>query len=726
MPGRFYKAHWDIVKNDVCETVIQFFQTGEFVRRLNQTLIVLIPKRDNASCFDDFRPISLCNFAYKVISKLLANRIKILLPNLISPSQSGFVPGRWIAENAYDRMEWSFLDKTLETFSFGAKFQSLVAKCLSSVSFSILLNGGPLRQFKPKRGLRQGDPLSPYLFILCSELLSRMLLKSEQDGLLNGFRFARNGTPLSHFMYANDTLIFCEASGENVLEVQRCLNQYCDMSGQRLNVNKSLVFSSNVAADVKLEIKELLGFWDLTRNDKFLGNLILFSRSKTNDFKFLIDKMARRIEGWKTKLLSQAGRSTLIHSVAMSTPIYTMSTFMITRSIFLELDKLIRRFWWIGSVDKNCYLALKNWDSICVPRKWGGLSFKKFEEFNLALVSKLGWKLASRTNSLWCQFFRDKYFKRGHTFWTTHFRNSMSFGAKGILSIRDLIHNEARYLMGNGLSIDIWHSPWVPGLTWDQFEASFNPRVRERGSMVNSLFANEPGDWFVDAVGEWFLPHVCREVLSIPRLVADKKDELIWKASIDDSFSVKNAFLACIRERCGIENDLWKLIWKCKAHERVKYFLWKLAKDILPFGSITQQIFGHGKTCVLCNDGVDSPFTYFFIVYLPNNCGDLREILASVASCNTKTPEGLRCIDLVSSHTSNLLWSEHNFFMDAAVCNNWGSVAVLAWDASGSLIEALTVKSVVSSPFVAKLVAIQQACCRALLSGLASISIFSD
>lgn len=255
MSGIFYRQFWDVVGTDVVEFVQDFFRTGKFVKAINRTFIALIPKRKEALEFDHFRPISLCNFLYKVISRILASRLKGLLDRLVSPFQAAFVPGRWIAEStiltqevlhairgkrrgngllgikidmskAYDRVDWDFLQAVLTNMGFSHHFTKLVMKCVSSVTFSILLNGSPLPDFKPRSGLRQGDPLSPYLFILCSEVFSRMLMKEQVGGGLFGVKVSKEMPAISHVMFADDTFLFGRANLTDVGTLSRCMRKY--------------------------------------------------------------------------------------------------------------------------------------------------------------------------------------------------------------------------------------------------------------------------------------------------------------------------------------------------------------------------------------------------------------------------------------------------------------------------------------------------------------------
>ena len=184
--------------------VLSFFTDGCLPREANSSLIVLIPKTTNPTSMNNFRPISLCNVVYKVISKLLIAKLRPLLHKIIFPCQSAFIPSRWIAENqvivhkllhnfktrkvksgfmaiklnlhkAYYRFNWNFIHAILKNLGFNSIFISWILTCITSVSFEVLVNGGKSDCFNPSKGLSQGDPLSPYLFILGQEVLSRML-----------------------------------------------------------------------------------------------------------------------------------------------------------------------------------------------------------------------------------------------------------------------------------------------------------------------------------------------------------------------------------------------------------------------------------------------------------------------------------------------------------------------------------------------------------------------
>ena len=222
-------------------------------KEVNSSLIVLIPKTQS---FNNFRPISLCNVVYKIISKLLVSKLRPLLHNLVSLYQSAFSPGRWIVENqvivqellhsfktrkvksglmaimldlqkAYDRVNWSFLKVVLTRFGLNDTFINWIMTCISTVSFEVLVNGGKSEQYKLGRGLRQGDPLFLYLFIIGQEVLLRMLERDMARKKISGVEASLGGPAIFHVMYADDIVLFSKASRKEATSLGECLEKYC-------------------------------------------------------------------------------------------------------------------------------------------------------------------------------------------------------------------------------------------------------------------------------------------------------------------------------------------------------------------------------------------------------------------------------------------------------------------------------------------------------------------
>ncbi|WOH14642.1 hypothetical protein DCAR_0934162 [Daucus carota subsp. sativus] len=214
----FYQTYWNIVGDDVYKFCGNFFETGVMQNEVNRTVVCLIPKIKNPQGVMDLRPISLCNVLVRTLSKVLANRLKRCLPTLISINQSAFVEGRLLSDNAlvafeinhyirrktqgkygypglkidiskaYDRLEWNFLEGMLGKYGFHQMWISRVMTCIRTVTYSFLQKGEVFGQLNPERGIRQGDPISPYLYILCAEGLSSMIRRNEEVGLIHGVK----------------------------------------------------------------------------------------------------------------------------------------------------------------------------------------------------------------------------------------------------------------------------------------------------------------------------------------------------------------------------------------------------------------------------------------------------------------------------------------------------------------------------------------------------------
>ena len=232
-------------------------------------------------------------------------------------------------------------------------------ECVSSVSFSLLINGGKSEFFKPSRGLRQGDPLSPYLFMLCQDILSRLLHREFLNGNLSGVKAHICSPALTHVMYADDIVLFSKAKEKEVV-LNACLEKYCSWLGQLINRSKSgVTFSKSTSKPKTRSIKRELQMKCLKKDSIYLGAPMFLTRTSTKDFHFLQERLESRLKGWRGKSLSWPGRYTMIKSVAYSLPSCIMSSFEVPFTICDKLENMTRRFWWNPKKENGQYLAWK-------------------------------------------------------------------------------------------------------------------------------------------------------------------------------------------------------------------------------------------------------------------------------------------------------------------------------------------------------------------------------
>lgn len=273
--ARFYQVNWTTIGSSIIDIVLRCLNDGLPFHEINETFITLIPKLKSSESMVDYQPIGLCNVLYKILSKVLVNRIKPILKDLISETHSSFVSQRLITDNiivasevfhwltlsrkickkdayalkidmrkVYDRVEWSYLRWILHMMNFPNSMIGLIMHCVSSVSFRILLNGEPMERFVPSHGLRQGDPLSLYLFILCAEGFSTLINHAVTQGLWSGIQIGKHAPHLSHLFFADDYLLFMQDSDNTLETLLMVIEKYESVSGQKINIHKYEIFFS--------------------------------------------------------------------------------------------------------------------------------------------------------------------------------------------------------------------------------------------------------------------------------------------------------------------------------------------------------------------------------------------------------------------------------------------------------------------------------------------------
>ncbi|KAL2453200.1 Uncharacterized protein Adt_49302 [Abeliophyllum distichum] len=513
--SHFFQKCWDIISDDVFQAVLDFFAGGHFPRGFSATSIVMIPKRDNACRWSEFRPISLCTVFNNLVTKLLNSRLSTILPQIISAPQSGFIPGQLIGDNillaqellhtldtkvrggnvifkldmakAYDRLDWGFLIFVLEGFGFDAIWIDRIRRCISECHFSVLLNGRPCDFFPSSRGLRQGDPISPSLFILAADYFSRILTRQFQQIASMAYRHGGDAL-ISHLCFADDMIIFANGQKQSIRRVLHCIEHYERASGQLVNRDKSgIILPRREPAQQIHKLEHLTGFRHQQQPFTYLGVPLFKGPRKI----FLYDDLVQKI---------------------LKPP----------KAVLKKLESIFARFLW-DSRDHAHRLHWKRWKDLCLPAEEGGLGFRRLQDLVDTFSLKLWWLFRSQ-KSLWAQFLWGKYCQGTHPMMATvlHYASPVW---RRLKLIGPQAESHVAWKLGRG-HVFFWHDCWMGDTTLaDQFPQ---------------------------------LPHSSIQIGSIP-ITPHVDDQIVWTDTSDGRFVTKSAW-QLVRTGSTIQ-AVYRMIW---------------------------------------------------------------------------------------------------------------------------------------------------------------------
>jgi hypothetical protein len=310
-------------------------------------------------------------------------------------------------EKAYDRLSWSFIRETLIDVGLPNEMIGIIMKCIESASLSVMCNGSATQKFFPSRGIRQGDPSLPYIFVLCLEKLSQFISREVEDGLWKPSTVSRNRLGISHLCFVDDMMLFAEVNTKQMDIILKCLNVFCEVSGQRINVAKTkILFSKNVSTSLANSISRNNGFKVSKDLGKYLGVPLLHQRVTKQTYSYLLESLQKKLAGWKFNNLSLADRITLCKSIFSTMPLYPMQAAMLPKHTYNKIEKICRRFIW-GHKKGRDKIHLVNWETLCKSKEEGGLGIRSMETMNRAFIMKLAWGVLQE-NSLWVKFLKAK------------------------------------------------------------------------------------------------------------------------------------------------------------------------------------------------------------------------------------------------------------------------------------------------------------------------------
>ncbi|XP_071920617.1 uncharacterized protein [Coffea arabica] len=616
--GGFYQSCWECIKDDFMDAVQDFFAGVSMPRGFSSTTITLLPKKEGACEWKDFRPISLSNVSSKIISKILSTRINTLLPKLILEFQTGFIPGRGIQDNvllaqelildldkklrhpnvilkldmekAYDRVEWGFLLYMLREFGFKEGVVDLVFRLISNVSFSVLVNGELASFFKSTRGVRQGDPLSSTLFLFVSEFLGRRL----QQLVANTprFRFLSKGGLVPFLAFADDMVIFTRASVDCLQAVSSLLREYEILSGQKINLAKSrFLCSSKIPSDTITLIQQATGFQGQSWPVRYLGVPLFRGRSRSILFDGVFASVRAKLLHWSSRFLSAGGKIILLRYVLNSMPIYLLQVSKPPKGIFLKLGRLFNAFLWDGKDGRRIHWS--SWEKLCFPVAEGGLGFRSLLDVEKAFAMKLWWRIR-QNNSTWARFMHRKYIGDQHP-------SSAEVGVgsaiwKRVCSVRAVAEANFRWRVGEGF-VDFWYDRWL-------FDEPLSSQCDgEPPHCLVAEFYSSTG-WNIERLLQVLPRSVVNSILQTsvdPAL----KDELVWAPSTDGRFTVSSAW-DLIRQRRNL-SLVWRGIWCPLLPLKMSYLVWRILAGFLPLDDkLRSRGFSLASRCDCCGDSQES------------------------------------------------------------------------------------------------------------------------
>jgi hypothetical protein len=367
------------------------------------------------------------------------------------------------------------------------------------------------------------------------------------------------------------------------------------------------MFSSNTTDDRRREVLHTLQIPRETVNERYLGLPVHVGKEKIKVVSYLKERIWQRIQGWKEKLLSCAGKEVLIKAVAQAIPTFAMGCFDITKELCDQISAMIGKYWW-SSQDKENKMHWLRWELLLQPKSEGGLGFRDIHTFSLAMLAKQAWRLVKNLDSLCARMLQAKYFKNGTVLNATS-SYGMSYTWGNILKGVQVLKNGIIWRVGNGKDINIWTDTWLPR---EWMRRPVTPRGRNL--ITRELIDPTTGQWDVELVTQTFFEEDVRSILSIP-VHQDLEDVVAWHYDTRGLFSVKSAYKvqrSCERRKdrrgaqsssngTDLENEMWKKLWKLECPGKIKHFLWRFAHNslALPIG-LEKRGMELDTKCVMC------------------------------------------------------------------------------------------------------------------------------
>ncbi|KAL8555579.1 hypothetical protein ACS0TY_003398 [Phlomoides rotata] len=618
--GSFYQTCWDIIALDVIAAVQFFFTTRHIPFGLNSSFVTLIPKNPGANRVEDFRPIVMGNYLFKIFTKILASRLGGVAARILSPLQFGFVPGKSIhtcialasdtinildnprlrgnmaikidMHKAFDTVSWRFLISMLQRLGFSASFCALISSILESARLSVHINGTPHGYFACSRGVRQGDPLSPLLFCLAEEALGRWI-----DWEVASGRITQIKRSPCYLLYADDILIFAKATVGNIQRLQSVLHSYGGLSGQIYNPAKSKVyFGSIVPTRIKNFMLRTTGITQGSLPMSYLGVPIFRGAPRVCHLAPLADSIISRFAKWKGNTLSLAGRKCLINSVIAASLVHSMMVYYWPRTLLKKIETAMRNFLWTGDITRRNTSCTVSWARVCAPLEEGGFGVRSIRHANDSFICKLAWDILCN-KTLDTSMLHDRYISGRSR--PRHYGSQSSIWP-GIRRHLGRLEDGSRWIVGKFSKINFWNDNWL-GYTIS--EKIGIPHFFADGLMSTIKDYFFDGLWHFDQ--DFLLKHtdIVRDILSVH--ISRGEDTRVWGHSASGEMTSSLAYdhLRANHPRIGWSSWIWgRSIPPCRST-----LIWRAIWGKLPTADWLCKFGVQGPTvCYLCFNAAES------------------------------------------------------------------------------------------------------------------------
>jgi hypothetical protein len=671
----FFKSCWAIIYPDLLRAIQALEQSSSrHLHLLNSAIMILLPKSPDAAHPRDFRPISLVHFFAKLFTKILALRLRPRMHELVSPCQSAFIKDRVIHDNfvfvkaqtklfkqkktpalllkldlqkAFDSVSWEFVLEVLEAKGFGLRWRDWIACLFLTSNTRICVNGDLTDKIFHRRGLRQGDPLSPLLFAIATDVLAALFALADLRGALKQNRLLKPSCRIS--LYADDVVIFVEPYEEELQSVKILMQSFGESSGLFTNYGKSAIlpiYCNNIDTST---LSETLQCSVQTFPCTYLGLPLSDKRLCKNDLLPALDKLKGKVKGWNKGNFSFDARLLLVKHVLSALHIYQLLVIDPPVWLIKAIDKVRRGFLWNNDEMAPGGKCLVSWGAVCRPVEFGGLGITDLQRKATALHVRWIWQRWHSSDKPWLDLPADP-----------DQRASTLFNAAVTFSI------------GDGHKISFWRDPWLDGSSIAETAPHLFKHCTMRHLTVHQALTD--GRW-IRHLRRNLSPQALIEFTTIHNRLATIQlqpgtpDSVSWRWTTDHKYSATSAYVSQFEG--SLRFDFIQTIWRSEAPLKCRIFAWLAALSKCHTADcLAKKSWPHNAACVLC---LSEPETALHLLATcPVTIRLWRKILSAA-----NLPAAL----VPSSNTNQLqgwLLDTSNTFPTAAR-KSWVSLVHLTW-----------------------------------------------